>query len=60
MNPGTLVQKWGKLPPRLEDNDVQGFPNEELSRFKILDTIYVLWSVLKTLTERMTISKVMM
>lgn len=41
-------KKWGELPPRLEDNDVQGFPNEELSKFKILDTIYVLWSVLKT------------
>ena len=37
MNPGILVQKWGKLPPHLEDNDVQGFPNEELSKFKILD-----------------------
>jgi hypothetical protein len=37
MNPCTLVQKWGKLPPHLEDNDVQGFPNEELSKFKIPD-----------------------
>ena len=43
VDPGTLVQKWGKLPPHLEDNDVQGFPNEELSKFKILDTMYVLW-----------------
>jgi hypothetical protein len=55
---GTLVQKWGKLPPHLEDN-VQGFPNEELSKFKILDTIYVLWSILKTMTEHMTSNKVM-
>jgi hypothetical protein len=59
VNPGTLVQKWGKLPPHLEDNDVQGFPNDELSKFKILDTMYMPWSVLNTLTENMTSSKVM-
>jgi hypothetical protein len=55
-----MVQKWGKLPPHLEDNDVQGFPNEALSKFKILDTMYVLWSLLKTLIEHMTSNKVMM
>ena len=55
-----MVQKWGKLPPHLEDDDVQGFPSEELSKFKILDIMYVMWLVLKTLTEHMTSSKVMM
>jgi hypothetical protein len=32
MNPVTLVQSWRKLLPDLEDDDVQGFPNEEISK----------------------------
>lgn len=59
VNPGTLVQIWRKLPPHLEDHDLQGLLNEEPIRFKILDTVYVLWSVLKTMIEHMTSSKVM-
>jgi hypothetical protein len=39
VNPVTLVQSWRKLLPDLEDDDLQGFPNEEINKFKILDMV---------------------
>jgi hypothetical protein len=35
VNPVTL----GKLLPEEEDDDLQGFPNEEISKSKILDMV---------------------
>jgi hypothetical protein len=32
-----LVQSWRKLLADLEDDDLQGFPNEESSKSEILD-----------------------
>jgi hypothetical protein len=34
-----LVQLWRKLLPDLEENHLQGFPNEETSKSKILDMV---------------------
>jgi hypothetical protein len=40
MNPVMLVRSWRKLLPDLEqhddEDDLQGFPNEEISKFEIL------------------------
>jgi hypothetical protein len=37
MNPLTVVWSWRKLHPDLEDNDLQGFYNKEISMSKISD-----------------------
>jgi hypothetical protein len=37
MNPVTLLLSWRKLVPDLEDDDLQGFRNEEISKSEILD-----------------------
>jgi hypothetical protein len=34
-----LVQSWRKLTD-LEEDNLQGFPNKEISKSKILDTVY--------------------
>jgi hypothetical protein len=39
MNPGMLVRSWRKLLPDPDDDDLQGFPNEETSKSKILDIL---------------------
>jgi hypothetical protein len=39
MNPVTLVRSWRKLVPGLEDDDLQGFPNEEIRKSEILDVV---------------------
>jgi hypothetical protein len=39
VNPGTLVRSWRKILPDLEQDDLQGFPNEEISKSKILDMV---------------------
>jgi hypothetical protein len=39
MNPVMLVHSWRKLPPDPEDG-LQGSPNEEISRSKILDMVF--------------------
>jgi hypothetical protein len=47
MNPVIMVQAWHKLLPHLED-DLQGFPNEEISKSKILDMICAMKSFQNT------------
>jgi hypothetical protein len=37
MNPVTLIWSWRKLLPDLEEYDLQGFPNEKISKYEILD-----------------------
>jgi hypothetical protein len=44
MNPVTLVRSWRKLPPDPEELDLQGLPNEEISKSTILDIVYVMRS----------------
>jgi hypothetical protein len=39
VNPVTLIPSWRKLLPDLEDDDLQGFPNEEISKSEILDKV---------------------
>jgi hypothetical protein len=39
MNPVTLVQSWRKLFSDLEDDDLQDFSNEEISKSEILDMV---------------------
>jgi hypothetical protein len=39
VNPATLVQSWRKLVPDLEEDDLQGFPKEEISKSEILDMV---------------------
>jgi hypothetical protein len=39
MNPATMVRSWQKLLPDLEDNNLQGFPNEEITKSDILDMV---------------------
>jgi hypothetical protein len=34
-----LVQSWKNLLPDLKDEDLQGFPNKEISISEILDTL---------------------
>jgi hypothetical protein len=34
-----MVRSWRKLLPDLEDDDLQGFPDEEISKSEILDTV---------------------
>jgi hypothetical protein len=34
-----LVQSWRKLLPDPDDDDLQGFPKEEISKSKILDMV---------------------
>jgi hypothetical protein len=38
VNPVTLVRSWRKLLPDLED-DLQRFPNEEISKSEIFDVV---------------------
>jgi hypothetical protein len=38
MDPVTLIQSWRKLLPDLED-DLQGFPNKEVSKSEIFDMV---------------------
>jgi hypothetical protein len=35
----TLIQSRRKLLPDTEENDLQSFPNEEISKSKILDMV---------------------
>lgn len=35
----TLVKTWKKLLPDLEDDDIQGFPKEEIKMSHILDMV---------------------
>jgi hypothetical protein len=37
MNPVTLVRLWRKHLPDLKEDGLQGFPNEEVGKFEILD-----------------------
>jgi hypothetical protein len=39
VNPGMLVRLWRKLLTDIEGDDLQGFPNEEISKSKILDMV---------------------
>jgi hypothetical protein len=39
VNPRTLVRSWRKLLPDIEDDYLQGFPNEEISKSKNLDMV---------------------
>jgi hypothetical protein len=40
VNPVTLVQMWRKFLPDIEEEgDLQGLPNEEVSKSKILDMV---------------------
>jgi hypothetical protein len=39
VNPGMLVQSWMKLLPDLEKDDLQGFPNTEISKPEILNIV---------------------
>jgi hypothetical protein len=39
VNPVMLVQLWRKLLPYLEEDDFKSFPNEEVSKSKILDMV---------------------
>jgi hypothetical protein len=41
VNPVTLVWSWRKHLPDLEEDDLQGFPNREISMSKILDTVCI-------------------
>jgi hypothetical protein len=40
VNPVTLVRSWGKLLPDLEEDVLQCFPNEEISKSEILDMVF--------------------
>jgi hypothetical protein len=39
MNPVMLVPFWRKLLPDVKEDDLQGFPSEEISKSKILDMV---------------------
>jgi hypothetical protein len=39
VNPVMLVQLWRKLLPDLDDDDLQGFPNTEISKSKTPDKV---------------------
>jgi hypothetical protein len=52
INPVMLVQSWGKLIPELEKDDLQGFPNKDMSKSNILDMVCAMRS-LKMFTKRM-------
>jgi hypothetical protein len=39
VNPVTLVRSRWKLLPDLEESDLQGFPNEVISKSEILDMV---------------------
>jgi hypothetical protein len=39
MNPVMLVRSWRKRLPDLEEDDLQGFPNEEIRKSEILDMV---------------------
>jgi hypothetical protein len=39
VNPVTRVQSRRKLLPDLEDDDLEGFPNHEISKSEILDMV---------------------
>jgi hypothetical protein len=45
MNPLTLVQSWRKLLQDIEDDDLQSFPNEEISKSEILDMVCAMRSL---------------
>jgi hypothetical protein len=44
VNPITLFQLWRKLLPHLEEDDLQGFPDEVISRSEILDMLCAMGS----------------
>jgi hypothetical protein len=37
--PGTLARSWKKLPPDLEEDDLQGFANKEVNKSEITDIV---------------------
>jgi hypothetical protein len=39
VTPVTMVQSWRKFLPDLDEDDLQGFPNKEFSKSKILDIV---------------------
>jgi hypothetical protein len=39
MNPLLLVQSWRKLLPDTEECDLQGFPNNEISKSELFDMV---------------------
>jgi hypothetical protein len=39
VNPVTLVRSWRKLLPDLEEDGLQGLPNEEISTSEILNLV---------------------
>jgi hypothetical protein len=39
LNPVTLVRSWRKLLSDVDRDDLQGFPNEEISMSNILDMV---------------------
>jgi hypothetical protein len=41
-NPVTLVRSWRKLLQDVEDDNLQGFPDEEISKSEILDMVCVM------------------
>jgi hypothetical protein len=45
MNPVMLVRRWRKLLPDLENDDLKSFPNEEISKSKILDMVCAMRSL---------------
>jgi hypothetical protein len=51
LNPVTVVRSWRKLLPDLEEDNLQGFPNEEISRSEILDMVCVMRSIENTNEE---------
>jgi hypothetical protein len=44
VNPVMLVRSWGKLLPNLQDDDLQGFHNKEISKSEIFDMVCAMTS----------------
>jgi hypothetical protein len=42
VNPAMLVWSWRKLLPDLDDDDMQGFPDKEISKSEIVDMVYTM------------------
>jgi hypothetical protein len=51
VNKITLVQSLRKLPPDLEENDLQSFPDKEISKYEILDKVQAVKSFENTVTD---------
>jgi hypothetical protein len=45
MNPVMLVPSWKKPVPNLEEDNLQHFPNKEISKSEILDMVCVMRSL---------------